>query len=761
MNKLLALLAAILLTVSLQAQTRSTYLTQMLVLKEKYDVTFVYDSSLQLDGVCRNVSNRSSMERSVRDLFEESGIDYEIRGHTVILRKAVKETPPDLYAETPSWAFDTLRPSRIESAWVDTLMAAVKTDRMRVVRDLGTLQSDLPAIRGIVSPLGEGDPLRWVQTLPGVASGADGTSALYVRGGNLGNNLFTLDDVPVYGYSHILGLTTVIPSEAIETVELSKGGFEGSQGNFISSHLRIRSRVPGSDGPHTSVAVNNFLASISTEGRRGDSFSYTVSGRISPLALEYGAFNGMLPEMLGGFEGFGAGVGDVYGKVDWSFAGISHLDAFVLGSLDHYRFTSADDSVDSMGWYNAVGSIGYTHDNGGVKTVIRAYVNRYSTAQSNNKLYRDTWQELSLSSNMMEFSLSADRTHYTKGHLSYSYGLRARDASFNPGQVAAASHRSNVVLSSVWLQGDFNLPERLSIMASVRGNAFFRTDSEDKLFSPDAGLSMKWSPGKHISFDATFDRTSQFYHTLEGLPVGWSLDMIVPSGKSIAPETAVQICLGMDLELRAHSLSAGVFHKRMDGLVFYKYAPALFNGALTAWEDQVDTGLGYSYGAESLYEYLGKDFQARVSYTWSRTWREGFASVLDGERFHARFDRTHVLYASAFWKGFNATFSFQSGHWENSMAQQARMHIIDEEWTAKYFTDGGINDYHMPDVLRLDVGYRFSFGTETCKHDFNLGVCNVTNHFNPFMLYFNTSTETWQEIALLPIFPNFSYRITF
>ena len=43
----------------------------------------------------------------------------------------------------------------------------------------------------------------------------------------------------------------------------------------------------------------------------------------------------------------------------------------------------------------------------------------------------------------------------------------------------------------------------------------------------------------------------------------------------------------------------------------------------------------------------------------------------------------------------------------------------------------------------------------------NLGVCNVTNHFNPFMLYFNGSRETWEEITLLPIYPNFSYRIRF
>lgn len=70
----------------------------------------------------------------------------------------------------------------------DTLTAAIKTDSRRVI-----------------SPLGEGDPIRWAQGLPGVTTGADGTTAFYVRGGNMGNNLITLDGVPVYGYSHLLG----------------------------------------------------------------------------------------------------------------------------------------------------------------------------------------------------------------------------------------------------------------------------------------------------------------------------------------------------------------------------------------------------------------------------------------------------------------------------------------------------------------------------------------------------------------------------
>ena len=155
--------------------------------------------------------------------------------------------------------FVSLSLSAQEVAWQDTLQAAVKTDTRRIELSLGRLQTGLEGIRGVVSPLGEGDPIRWAQGLPGVTTGADGTTAMYVRGGGSGNNLFSLDGVPVYGYSHILGLTTIIPAQAMESAGLGKGGFDGSEGNFTAAHLRVVTRKPA-DRWSGSVALNSFLA---------------------------------------------------------------------------------------------------------------------------------------------------------------------------------------------------------------------------------------------------------------------------------------------------------------------------------------------------------------------------------------------------------------------------------------------------------------------------------------------------------------------
>ena len=179
-------------------------------------------------------------------------------------------------------------------AWQDTIPAAVKTDRRRIELDLGNLKTGLEGIRSVVSPMGEGDPIRWAQGLPGVATGADGGTAFYVRGGNSGNNLFSLDGVPVYGYSHILGLTTIVPTEALESGELGKGGFDGAESNYTASHLRITTKTP-SEPRKWSLSLNNFLASAGVQGPIGKKVSYLFSARISPLTWEYRTIKSRLP----------------------------------------------------------------------------------------------------------------------------------------------------------------------------------------------------------------------------------------------------------------------------------------------------------------------------------------------------------------------------------------------------------------------------------------------------------------------------------
>lgn len=645
----------------------------------------------------------------------------------------------------------------------DSLSAAVKTDSRKMTVTLGELKTDVRGIRAVVSPLGEGDPVRWVQGLPGITTGADGSTAFYVRGGNSGNNLFSLDGVPVYGYSHLLGLTTAIPQSVMGSVSLSKSDFDGSDSNFTAAHLKIESRLPKEDGA-TGVSANNFLFSVSDERRISGRTSYMVSARVSPLGIEYRLVRGMLPGILGGLGNFRAVVGDLYGKVHTDFGSGKTLDFSALGTMDSYSFSPDGESGNRLGWGNAFVQMRY-RSSGRTRTDCSLYLNHYGNVQKQDRLFRGEWNHLRLNSDLTELSAAADWTHDSSDRLSVSWGIRLRGSLFRPGRVADVTNAGRTVLTNAFLQIGYDIPEILETKVYVRADAFTNkndrkgSDERGFMFRPEGGVSVGVRTGRHFRLEASADRTVQFYHTLEGLPVGWSLDMIVPSGEGISPETAMQASIGGIMDLGYHSLSAGVFHKWMDNLVYYRYAQSLFSGGMADWLDQIDQGKGQSYGGEFLYEFQRKDWYARAAYTLSRTDRSGFSKICDGGVFNARFDRRSVFNATARWKGISAAFTLQSGHWENGAAQKYDMSVPGAGWMADYYS--GINDFHMPTVLRLDLGYEFSFTRGRLTHNVNLGVCNVTNHFNPFIIYYEAKTETWKQLALLPVLPNFSWRIEF
>ncbi|MDO5442926.1 MAG: TonB-dependent receptor plug domain-containing protein [Bacteroidia bacterium] len=746
MRKALTIFVAMLLSLAASAQPSGTVKDGMKAVSERYGVFFAYDSNLPVDmrSPVQDFKGKS-LHRSLRALFAGTGIDWKVKGKYVLLTASVPVEPLEtfaVYAE-PGTQMDTIVPSVISS-------------RRDIEHALGKISSDMADIRGIVSPLGEGDPVKWVQSLPGVTTGADGSSAFYVRGGNISNNKYSLDGVPVYAYSHLLWLTTVVPPEVIGRASLQKSGFDGGESNFTAAHLRLSSKVP-EEGTRTRFALNNFLVSASGDGKPGR-FSYLFSARVSPLTYEYNLFHKALPNMVGDMKNFKAGVGDIYVKLRFDIAADTWMEASGLGSRDSYSFTWNAGDKDQLGWANGIGMVKFHTSGSRTSFDATASVNNYVSEQEQDKLYRTVRNRLSLQSSLLEYGLQAELRHHPDNErFALSEGLNVRFARFAPGQRNEENERVNTILATGWFQAEYTVPDLLQLKSMVRADVFH---GDNTRFDPEFSLSAKYELRHNLDVEASVDRLVQYYHTLEGLPLGWSLDMMVPTGDKLLPEASWQADAGLSGHYGPHDFSLGGFYKRMENLIFYKYSQVLFNGALSDWKNHIELGNGRAFGLEAFYEYSRNDWDIRASYTLSKALREDFPSLYDGGRFHARFDRTHALNATAGWKGLSATLVLQSGYWENGAGESYELSIPGiSPLNAMYFT--GVNNYHMPPLFRLDLGYRFSFNTRNARNEVNIGVCNLTNHFNTSLIIYDSRNESWNELALLPILPNFRYQIEF
>ena len=62
---------------------------------------------------------------------------------------------------------------------------------------MGKMEIPIKQIQAIPSILGESDPLKIAQMLPGVQSAGEATPGLFVRGSAADQNLVLIDDAPV------------------------------------------------------------------------------------------------------------------------------------------------------------------------------------------------------------------------------------------------------------------------------------------------------------------------------------------------------------------------------------------------------------------------------------------------------------------------------------------------------------------------------------------------------------------------------------
>jgi outer membrane cobalamin receptor len=121
----------------------------------------------------------------------------------------------------------------------EVVITSSSDDKIQESSQMGTIDVPLEQIKALPAFLGEVDVFKVLQLLPGVQAGSEGSSGLYVRGGGPDQNLILLDGVPVYNASHLFGFFSVFNADAINHVELTKGGFPARYGGRLSSVIDI------------------------------------------------------------------------------------------------------------------------------------------------------------------------------------------------------------------------------------------------------------------------------------------------------------------------------------------------------------------------------------------------------------------------------------------------------------------------------------------------------------------------------------------
>ena len=669
----------------------------------------------------------------------------------------------------------------------DTLRSARIVAEKMAERDAGTRIVALPQLRTMVSATGEADVIKFVQTLPGVSTGAEGSSAIYVRGGNIGSNLTTLDGVALYGGSHLLGLSSAYPNEIVSEASFRVGGFHGDESNITSSHIGLKTIDGSFTKPSYTLSASTFMlgGTVSVPLVRGK-VSLVGSLRASPLGPAFRAVQSAVGGALDSLNRPRAVVFDAFTKAKWLVNDSNNMSLSVFGSKDGYSYRYGDDSDESMGWDNLI--VNLRHEgrlgNGWTMEDGVAY-NRFSGRQGIIRDMSGTENNLAVVSSLDELMADAVLSRSLGRLGGIRLGARERLALFNPGTSSTfkgtgplqpldsprSDHNSRASITTVHAQWDLSVGKWLELMASGKLNIYGADQAEDPAWNwqmdPEVGVLTRINLTKWLAVEATADLAVQYYHMLEGIPMGWSVDLLVPTAPNRPPEKARQYYAGLFTSFGKHHVTAGVYDKIMEGLVYFSDASLLFSPAIAGWSNNIKVGEGTSRGVEFLYEKEGERLEWRVAYTLSKTDRT-FEEVNEGVTFPAKFDRRHILNSTASLKVVDKTrwsasltglYTYQSGHWETVAAgDYPAVTFFGEEYTLDYYTT--VNNYQMPAYIRLDLGCSFNFNTRL-HQELNFGVYNVMNRHNPFSVVYDDRSREWRQVSLIPIMPSFSYRVSF
>lgn len=122
----------------------------------------------------------------------------------------------------------------------EVIISNNSSDKVVGSTSLGVSFLSIKGIKKLPTVLGEVDLLRSIQTLPGVSSVGEGSNGINVRGGAVDQNFILVDETPIFNPTHIFGLFSVLPADAIRSLELYKGGIPARYGGRIASVLDVK-----------------------------------------------------------------------------------------------------------------------------------------------------------------------------------------------------------------------------------------------------------------------------------------------------------------------------------------------------------------------------------------------------------------------------------------------------------------------------------------------------------------------------------------
>ncbi len=662
---------------------------------------------------------------------------------------------------------------------------------------MGKMDLSMNQIRSIPAFMGEVDPMKAIQLLPGVRNAGEGNAGFYVRGGGPDQNLIMLDDAVVYNTGHLFGFFSVFNGDAIKNVSLIKGGMPAQYGGRLSSVVDVTMKDGNMNKFQTEGGIGLIASRFSVQGPlKKNKASFILSARRTYIDALTKPFISKSSE----FYGSGYYFYDVNAKINYRFSDKDRLYLSGYFGRDVFDFNNSKRSFSTqVPWGNATGTLRWNH-----VFNRRLFANTtflYNDYKFDFKAQQENFK-IGLSSGIRDLSLKTDLDYYPLPNHKLKFGGLLTYHKFIPNVLSGSQdsvvfepnneNQKYAMEAALYVQDDWEIGSKWKLNYGLRWSSFAqigpytlykRGPNREKLDSTvfkrfeqvktygglEPRLTIRYAIDEATSVKTAITRNLQYIHLVTNAGTTLPTDLWIPSTYIVKPQISWLYSAGLFKNFKDNSFetSLELYYKDMQNQVEYKegYTPSLNDP-----EDEFVFGRGWSYGAEILINKTRGRLTGWVGYTLSWTWRK-FAELNEGEKYPVRYDRRHDLSVvsnyevNKKWK-LGAVFIYGTG---NAITLPERFYLVSGVLTQEY---SKLNQYRMNAYHRLDFSATYTPQPRKKRKFSNnwvFSIYNVYSRMNPYFIYFDQTGNLAngdlkveaRQVSLFPILPAVTWNFKF
>lgn len=653
---------------------------------------------------------------------------------------------------------------------------------------------------------GESDVIKTLQLEPGVSAGVEATAGMYVHGGNVDENLYMLDNIPLYQVNHVAGLFSAFNTEALRNVDFYKSSFPAKYDGRLSSFMDVHTKDGSMEEHHGSVRLGLTSGAFNIDGPiwKGHT-SYSVALRRSwldvltiPATAIYSAFSTD--------EKYSTGLAftDLNAKINHRFSNRSSLYLMAYYGEDYLRVKQSfgkyqdegdyDETVNNLRWGNLVASLGWNYVISHnlfmeATAAFSRYQSRLTHSYEEGYKTEGTVEEFSKSAttfdnHINDWIFKTDFEWHPHGAHNVGFGASYTYHSFIPSRdkrtIESESVKAELIGKferykanefNIFAGDDWTISDRFRINYGAHFSLFNIEKKTHSSLSPR--LAVRFTPADNWAVKAAYSRTTQYVHQLIQSSISLPTDQWVPIIGNQKPQTADKIAAGVYYSLDGkYTFSVEGYWKWMRNLIEYRDEYYLIPPG-SAWHDKLVMGKGTSKGIDFKISKNFGNITGHISY--SLLWADRqFPDKNNGKKFPARFDNRHKINVMADWKindkwELSATWTGMSGNRITLVTQSWEDPLLAPWHYGMNMRPTSVNNYRLPFYHRMD----FSAKRNTKKGFWTFSVYNLYCNMNTITIVRDYSDEwiqtptgavskpVFKKLKAIPIIPSVSYTWLF